>query len=295
VSELITLDRCSELRTQAEALAELERGNEALVVPVWRSKSLVGGRDIPGPAFVPLARVRELFDGAPERVFLGRLGERACFAVAVDPGEHTPARPELASHGEFQDLRLAGNFLRREDAELLAYARGMLHWHRHNRFCSGCGGVTEVTEGGHVRLCAACDRRHFPRTDPAIMALLIHDGRCLLARQPRFPPTMFSVLAGFVEPGESLEDAVRREVREEAGLEVRDVRYLQSQPWPFPNSLMLGFSMHATSERFRLDDEELEEARWVSRDELRDPKGFFIPPGYSLSRQLIDAFLRGEV
>jgi len=223
-------------------------------------------------------------------VWLG-LGDGAdCFALDLPPAGDTPKLPPLAGRGSFQDLRLAGSWLEPRHAELLAYARGLLHWHRHSRFCAECGGETRSHSGGHTRRCPACDREHFPRTDPAIMALVCHRGRCLLARQPTFPPGMLSVLAGFVEVGESLEDAVRREVLEEVGLQVTELCYLRSQPWPFPASLMLGFRCSVRADELTVDGRELEAARWLTREEILSPKDFFIPPPYSLAHQLIQAF-----
>lgn len=290
------LDRSSQLRPHPDALARLKEQPDALVIPVWRDKSLIDTAGVRAlPALLEMASCRTLVDQAGECVFLGTIGGRGCFAISTDPGDATPSWSELAGRGEFQDLRLAGSFLARKDAEILAYARGMLYWHRHHRFCPSCGGRTEAGEGGHVRICASCARKHFPRSDPAIMAIVVHEGRCLLARQPSFPPDMYSVLAGFVEPGEGLEAAVAREVREEVGLVVEDVRYVASQPWPFPSSLMLGFSMRSSTDRYLLDRDELESARWATREELATPAGFFVPPPYSLARQLIDRFTRGEL
>jgi NAD+ diphosphatase len=144
-----------------------------------------------------------------------------------------------------------------------------------------------------VRACTSCGEKVFPRTDPAIMSLVTRGDRLLLARQPSWPKGMFSVLAGFVEPGETLEQAVARETAEEVGVSVSEIHYLRSQPWPFPCSLMIGFRAEAESDRFRVDGEEIEEARWLTREELRNPEGFFIPPPFSLAHQLIGWFLAG--
>jgi NAD+ diphosphatase len=285
------LDRAAHLRSKEDRMAAMLADPAALMVPVWRNKNLIASGDTPRPALLDAERCRALIDIAPLTVFLGMYEERPCFALPLPPDDATVSHAALKGAGDFNDLRLAGSMLSRPEAELLAYARGMLHWHRYNGYCAKCGSDTQPGEGGFVRICRSCDTRHFPRTDPAIMALIVDGDRCLLARQPRFPPGMFSVLAGFVEPGESLEDAVVREVREEVGLEIADIRYLQSQPWPFPSSLMLGFEMRATSTDVRLDDEELEEARWFSRAQLRSPDGFFVPPPYSLAHQLIAHFL----
>jgi NAD+ diphosphatase len=167
----------------------------------------------------------------------------------------------------------------------------MLNWHRRHRYCGSCGQPTKPKDGGHVRECAAENLKHFPRTDPAIMVLVTRGDRCVLARQPGWPDGLYAVIAGFVEPGESIEDAAHREVKEELGLAIRNLHYFRSQPWPFPSSLMLGFSAEALSDVIVRDQEELEDARWFSRAELENPQGFFYPPGYSLANGLIRGFL----
>jgi len=287
-----TLDRAAHLRTRDGEIADLLADERCLLLPVWRNRNLVHtGGDETTPAFVERKGAAKLLDLATDPVFLGMLGERPCFAITLPGGHQAPQHKALAGAGEFNDLRLAGVNMATKDTELLAYARGILYWHRHNHSCSECGGETHAAEAGHCRVCNVCDKRSFPRTDPAVMALIVHDDRCLLARQASFPPGMFSILAGFVEPGEDLEQAVIREVREEVGLEVCDLRYVRSQPWPFPSSLMIGFAMRALSDQFDLDDDELEEARWFSREQIRSPEGFYVPPAYSLAGQLIGMFL----
>jgi NAD+ diphosphatase len=289
------LDRAAALRTREDELAALLE--DALVVPVWRGKCLLTRPTSDAPsrgALLEYRQFRELLGG--ERVFLGLRNGRGYFAVALPAADAPPT--EIAALGDFNDLRLAGSLLEWREAELLAYARGILYWHGHHRHCAECGAPSQMRDGGHVRVCGACDTKHFPRTDPAIMALVTDGDRCVLARQAAWPPGMHSVLAGFVEPGESLEDAAQREVREEVGLEVEDIRYLRSQPWPFPSSLMVGFSMRAVTHEICLDPQELESARWFTRDELvlmRDARadGLFIPPPYSLAHQLIAVFIDG--
>jgi len=191
-----------------------------------------------------------------------------------------------------------GASLDEEQASIAAYARALFAWHRRHRFCSVCGAQTMPREGGHVRVCRneSCAAQHFPRTDPAVI-MLVHDGeQCLLGRQRNWPKGLYSTLAGFVEPGETIEQAVAREVREESSVEVEDVRYFKSQPWPFPASLMIGFFARARTRAIVVDGEELEDAAWFDRAQLADPgaHGFVIPPRYSLASKLIDAFIRGE-
>jgi NAD+ diphosphatase len=220
--------------------------------------------------------------------------------VALDFSDHETPQDELAldGQGEFRDLREVGALLPQRDGSILAYARGLMHWHRHHRFCGRCGAPTESRKGGHLRVCTrpACGHEHFPRTDPAVI-MLVHDGEsCVLGRRPGWPPGLHSTLAGFVEPGESLEEAVAREVLEEAGLEVplAGIRYNSSQPWPFPASLMLGFHARADRAPLTVYDEELESADWYSREtilNLGEEDDLRLPRGDSIARRLIEDWL----
>jgi NAD+ diphosphatase len=292
----LTLDRAAHLRPELNDLRGRFNRPGSVLVPVWRNKNLIAPGRPARPALLAAAQAGQLLETAGAMVWLGLLGDADCFALDLHPSEQTLEDPALDSAGEFNDLRMVGSLLKRQDAELLAYARGMLCWHRHHRFCPSCGSKTHRREGGHLRVCAGCNEKLFPRTDPAVMALVTHGQRCLLARQPTFPEGMYSVLAGFVEPGESLEDAVRREVAEEVGLSITDIRYVRSQPWPFPSSLMLGFAADAEHDEIRLgQQEELEDARWFTREQIRSPSAFFIPPPFSLANQLISKFLDGTL
>lgn len=286
-------DRVSHLRKD---LATLEREigrDDALLFPVWRDLNLIDGRTL---ARIELASAREVLSGEGELVFLGQLGSVSCFAIDLSAVADPNAVPGLRGRGEFLDLRRSGPTLPPGDVALASYARALLHWHRRTQHCGACGSPTAPRDGGHVRVCRAdsCRAESFPRTDPAVI-MLVHDGdRCLLGRQATWPRGMYSTLAGFVEPGETLEQAVAREVAEETSVQVDDVRYFRSQPWPFPASLMVGFTAAARSQAIAPSDE-LEDARWFSRAELRDlGSDLFVPPPFSLSGQLIQAFLRGE-
>jgi NAD+ diphosphatase len=229
---------------------------------------------------------------------------------AVDLSETALANlPALADAGELVDLRRAGALVSADDASLLAYARAMLAWHRRHRFCSVCGSTAEIRRAGHVRRCcnAACGAEAFPRTDPVVIMLVTipatHERpeRVLMGRHGRLPPGAYSILAGFVEPGESLEDAVAREVWEEAGLRVRDVTYVASQPWPFPHSMMIGFRATAESEELSVDRDELEDAQWFTAAEVAtfgewgdDSARFRRPRPDSIARVLLDAWVDKE-
>ncbi len=262
-------------------------------VPVWRDQSLM--RDSGEAAC--LLRAAEL-PGAPrlheEAVLLGETGGVTCFALELDLDEEQ-VRGWLPMGAGFRDLRRSAALLPPRDGALLAYARAMTFWHRRHRFCGECGAPTRSEEAGHLRVCsrAECDARHFPRTDPAII-VLTRDAtgeRCLLGRQRAWVPGMYSCLAGFVEPGESLEHAVVREVLEETGVRVAGVEYRSSQPWPFPSSLMLGFHAVALDEAIQRGDDELEDARWFTREDLA--RGYRdgtlrVPNPVSIAHRLIE-------
>lgn len=228
-----------------------------------------------------------------EAIFLGT--EQGVSTFALDLGG------KVFPNARYVELRSVGGLLPSKEAGLLAYTRGLVFWHQRHRFCGVCGAATRSEQGGHVRRCTdqTCGNHHFPRSDPAVIVLVTHPGqggrgeRCLLGRSPRFIPGMYSTLAGFVEPGESLEETVQREIFEEAGIEVTDIAYRSSQPWPFPSSLMLGFSARALSDQLQIDREELEDAAWFTRDELLDPinRPVKLPNSDSIARHLIESWL----
>ena len=295
------LDRAAHLREDQAWLAARLDDVASRVLPVWRGRNLVG-RGEP-PAVVTLAGLDAVAVRAAssEVVFLGQ-GEDGAAWFAADLSEHDAERlPPLANGCTFADLRRIGARLGAESGGVLAYARAIIHWHQRHRFCGRCGRSTQSRQGGHLRVCenAACGEQIFPRTDPVVI-MLVEDRRsaeprCLLARQPAWPRGLMSALAGFVEPGETLEEAVAREVREEAGLEIGAVRYFGSQPWPFPCSLMLGFRAEIRgADTIAFDRRELEDARWFSRDAVlsMDAQGLKLPYGGTMSRALIDDWLQ---
>lgn len=292
------LDRAA-LRRRDDAWLAAQLAHPATrLVPVWRSRNLVLDAEHPVPVLLGADSAAELVASAGCVVLLGVAGETAHFAVDLshldDPAEH----PLLRLAGRFLDLRAVGPLLGHADGALLAYARGLVHWHARHRFCGVCGSPTESADAGHVRRCTdpACATQHFPRTDPAVIVLVSDGDRALLGRQKIWQPGMHSVLAGFVEPGESLEDAVRREIAEEAGIAVEDIRYHSSQPWPFPSSIMLGFTARARTTEISVDGEELETAGWFDRAALRaspEDERFRLPRRDSIARRLLDDWLAG--
>jgi NAD+ diphosphatase len=230
-----------------------------------------------------LVAVDEL-PGGLELVLLGVDGEaRAIFAA--DPGDDFP--------GERRGLRDLAPVLSQADGGLLAHGVALLNWHRRHRFCSNCGAPSESREAGHMRQCPRCGAQHHPRTDPVVIMLVRDGDRAILGRQAHWPPGRYSALAGFVEPGESLEEAVAREVREETGARVADVTYRSSQPWPFPASLMLGFIARWTAGEPMVGDGELEDVRWFTREEIAAGVAK-LPPRQAIARRLIEEWLGDE-
>ena len=244
------------------------------VVLVWRSKSLIRMGDEPRiEMLTPATQLPEMgpLGENDTLVLLGLEEETAVFAVDLSPLDDPILELGLGDEVEAMDLRQVAGVLDEASSSMLAYARAMMSWRQRHRFCGLCGAPTKPTQAGHVLACTdeLCDAEIFPRTDPAVIMLVVDGQRCLLGRQASWPPGVFSTLAGFVEPGESLEDAVRREVGEETGIEVGKCRYSSSQPWPFPSSLMLGFHATAETEEIHRNADELEDARWFTRAELQ--------------------------
>ena len=268
------LDRAGPRRLDDEWLGQRLADPASRIVPVWRLRNVVSGDPWPWrPLFLSPAALGS--EQASSLVLLGEENGTAYFALDLVM-EESALRELLPRHAMLCDLPDAGIHLDRQDAALLAHARALVYWHRRHRHCGDCGSPNVRREAGHMLECSnsSCAQKQFPRTDPAIIVLVYSpasDGgeeRCLLGRSPGWPDRVYSTLAGFVEPGESLEDAVVREVLEEAGVQVDDVQYQSSQPWPFPASLMLGFRARAVSDQIAYADQELEHARWFTRAEM---------------------------
>jgi NAD+ diphosphatase len=255
------------------------------VVPVWNTRSLVSDADPPRAVLFELAAVPQALRNNDHLILLGRFGETDCFAYELDAA----AVPTTDAGTSFQDLRVIASRLAADEAGVLGYARAMIAWRSRHRFCGNCGTATLPSRGGHARVCtnAACRLETFPRIDPAIIVLVSDGDRALLGRQATWPPGRYSTIAGFVEPGESLEDAVAREVFEETGVEAADIHYHSSQPWPFPASLMLGFMARAASTHILRRDAELEDAGWFSRADI-GAGAILLPPRQSISYALIE-------
>ncbi len=274
------IERNTALRRDAAALAQAWADATTRFLPVWEAQPLIRdgraarvSREELGARLAPLAKA----------IYLGTESGRHLFAFALE-GREAPQ-----GLGEFGGLRDLVSSVSAADAGLLAYARAMVNWHRHHRHCGVCGAITHPADGGFVLACSSetCGHRSFPRLDPAIIVLVHRDQHCLLGRQPSWPADRFSTIAGFAEPGEALEDAVRREVREETDVQVTHCRYHASQPWPFPASLMIGFHAMAATSEISLNDGELAEARWFSREEL-SAGTVVLPPRASVAWRLIE-------
>ena len=280
------VDRSGERRKDSDWLANAVKSSDCRFVPVWGDKCLVGG----DPLHAVLLERRQVEDFVDDDhlIFLGLFRNHPAFAFAINEEVRTP----FAELGEFQDLRFLGTVLSPDEANLAAHARALVLWHASQMFCGVCGSSARPGAGGNTRICVNidCAREVFPRVDPAIIVLVSDGERCLLGRQENWPEGLYSTIAGFTEPGESLEDSVRREVFEETNIRVGDVRYHSSQPWPFPSSLMMGFVADAVSSDVRLNDGELQDARWFTRKELRSgfPK---LPFRISIARRLTDYWI----
>ena len=281
------VDRLKFANADAESVARAIAGGSARLIPVWKSRCPVIRLPSPTACLLP-------FDSGPfagidvnELILLGEYQGLAIFTTEIE----AESAPALENGAEFADLRLAAALLPHEEAGLVAYARAMISFRHRHRFCGSCGAPTAPQQNGRVMVCQrkGCDTESFPRVDPAVIVLVTDGDRALLGRQPAWPAGRYSTIAGFVEPGESLEDAVRREVLEETGIETGAMIYQSSQPWPFPRSLMLGFRAVALTTEIRLRDRELEDARWFHRDELLG--GSMMPFPQSIAYRLIQEWL----
>jgi NAD+ diphosphatase len=279
------LDRAAHLRKDPAWFANALADERSRVLPVWNSRNLIVEGEAPRAALLELSAIPEQLRSGNELILLGRFRDSEVFACEVEALE----APQFQAGTRFEDLRTLASILPAEEAGLLGYARGMVAWRARHRFCGTCGATTVAAKGGHVLICTnpACRHELFPRIDPAIIVLVSDGQRALLGRQAAWPVGRYSTIAGFVEPGESLEDAVAREVFEETGIDVDNIQYHSSQPWPFPSSLMLGFTAHALNTQIQRRDDELEDAQWFTREDLASGRPI-VPPNVSISFRLIE-------
>lgn len=294
------IERAAELRADAAAIAALTHDPRAEAYVIGGEWIVMRkGSRLNEPLFT--LNDAQALSPATETIFLGLLDGAPRFGHGLSPqaADTLKGRDDL----HVTDLRSIAvqGLVAADHLPPIAEAKAVLHWHARHRFCPNCGAATKLVSGGWRRDCPQCKAEHFPRTDPVVIMLAAGRERCLLGRSPRFVPTMWSCLAGYVEPGESIEDAVRRETREEAGITCGRVAYFASQPWPFPTSLMVGCHAEALTHEIVVDREELEDARWFSRNEIetmllrKHPQGLTTPPPVAIAHHIIRAWVEDEI
>lgn len=294
------IERLSEQRGDHALMVKFSRNAGARAIVVAHEMIVLKKQDEQCSALFGLDEAKTL-GAASEPVFIGLHQEQPRFGFSLAAEILEPLKQRGGLH--ITDLRSVATqgLVPLDQLECIAIAKALHHWHARNRFCPNCGSPTEMSDAGWRRDCPACKTQHFSRTDPCVIMLAIRGERCLLARSHRFVPGMYSALAGFMEPGESMEDAVRRETREESGLKIGAVRYFASQPWPFPHSLMIGCFAEALSEELKLDPNEIEDGRWFTREEAatmlprRHKDGLITPPPSAIAHHLIRAYVERGV
>jgi NAD+ diphosphatase len=299
------LNRASEKRTDSGWIESRRRDPSSLILPLWRLEPfLLGPEKSDAAATLGLMRpgiADSLASADAACIFLGLDGDAAVFALdvsqAADPANEGP----LAGLGYFRDARMAAQIVSIKDAAIIAQAKALIDWHQRHGFCPRCGASTRITDAGYRRVCGKCNAEHFPRVDPVVIMLATQGDACLVGRGKQFPPGMFSALAGFVEPGETIEEAVRRELMEEASAKVGEVTYYATQPWPFPSSLMIGCFAKAISREAKADQIEIAEVRWIERGAAREliagkqVDGIRVPPPIAIAHHLIKTWALGEI
>ena len=291
------LNRASEKRTDAKWIEAQRRDPSSLIFPMWRLEPFLLGPEKSAPP-IELGLLRpEIADSLARAeapcIFLGLDGDRAVFALDVSEANDPAKVGPLAGLGYFRDARMAGSMVSIKNAAIIAEAKAVIDWHQRHGFCPRCGAPTKLVDAGWRRVCGKCNAEHFPRVDPVVIMLATHEEACLVGRGKQFPSGMFSALAGFVEPGETIEEAVRRELMEEASVRVGEVTYYATQPWPFPSSLMIGCFAKAESRDVKADENELAEVRWIERGVAREliegkqVDGLRVPPPIAIAHHLI--------
>jgi NAD+ diphosphatase len=298
------LNRASEKRTDHQWIAARRQDSSSLIFPLWRLEPFLtdsNGADASTEIgwISPDAAASLAADDAIN-IFLGLDGERALFALDISAADNPSKNGPLAGRGYFREARGAAQIVSVKDAAIIAQAKAMIDWHQRHGFCPRCGDPTAIVDAGYRRLCGKCKAEHFPRVDPVVIMLATHGDACLVGRGAQFPTGMFSALAGFVEPGETIEEAVKRELMEEAAVKVTDVTYYATQPWPFPSSLMIGCFAKAASRDAKPDAKEIAEVRWIERGAARElirgraVAGIKVPPPIAIAHHLIKAWALGD-
>ncbi len=294
-----TLNRASEKRPDSQWVAAKLRDSSSLILPMWRLMPFLFGpentKDPLEAGFLKPGLVESLAGPNAPCVLLGLEGERALFALDISMARDPANEGPLAGLGHFRDMRAAAmsGGLPDKDIAILGQAKAMIDWHQRHGFCPKCGQPTQLADAGYKRTCPNCNAEHFPRTDPVVIMLATQGDACLVGRGKQFPPGFFSALAGFVEPGETIEEAVAREIFEEAGVCVNNVTYFTTQPWPFPSSLMIGCYAEALGRDITIDHNELADAFWLEKSKARALlageaiDGLRVPPPIAIAHYLI--------
>ncbi len=286
------LNRLSEKRDDENWITkQLEKPN-TLFILLWQEKNLFNLSKEPKVVFLSKSDLSAFWKDSLSPTLIGELDNKIFFSISLEYIDINIEK-QYSDFGVFASLRKYAALLSRSEASLLAYANALNNWQKHHRFCGSCGSKSNLVYAGHRMDCSnpECRYQSFPRTDPAIITLIYKEDKCLLVRQPHWQTGQYALVAGFVEPGESLESAVAREVYEETGIYIEDIEYFSSQPWPFPGSIMLGFSAKAVTDKITLHDKELEDAKWVTRDELINGllnKTLKSPTSYSIAYRLLE-------
>ena len=291
------LDRAGDFRNTPEWLAEQGESPEALAMVFWEGQPLLEDHpDGPRLAWLALTHARDLVPERDREVFLGLWKNAPVFAVELE-GPADPAEGPVRGLGAFTGMREAAAVLSGPEAAMAGGAKSLFDWRRKHGFCANCGHETKTAAGGWRRICPSCKTEHFPRVDPVTIMLPVFEGRCLLGRQAAWPAGRMSALAGFLEPGETIEEACAREIKEEAGLTVTAVRYHSSQPWPFPSQLMIGLIAEVSDANATPDMTELESVAWLTKDEARavlaGAHSIIAPQKFAIARTLIQAWVDG--
>lgn len=292
------LNRAGHLRADQDWLKSALADKQSLFIPVWKLmpfliKNREGKREtgwVTGELALPLMRPGAIV------IFLGLYRDSAHFAIDISSHTDPTSEGALAGLGTFADLRTIAEEIDIGDAAILAQAKSLIDWHQRHGFCANCGEPTIAADAGYKRFCEACNTEHFPRTDPVVIMLALNGDTCLLGRQEKWPAGFYSALAGFIEPGETIEEAVARELHEEAGITIDQVSFHSTQPWPYPSSLMIGCYARAKTTDITVDMNELSDARWFTREEVRNSlykgsKDLRMPPALAIAHQLVKSWV----
>jgi NAD+ diphosphatase len=292
------LDRAAHYRVNQEWLGAAVADKRSLFIPVWKLmpfliKNREGKRET---GWITTELATQLIKPGTPVVFLGLLRDTAHFAIDISKQSDPAADGPLAGLGQFSDLRTIAEEIDAGDAAILAQAKSIIDWHQRHGFCANCGAATVLADAGYKRYCDNCNTEHFPRTDPVVIMLALNGDKCLLGRQAKWPQGFYSALAGFVEPGETIEEAVARELHEEAGIRTGEVFFHSTQPWPYPSSLMIGCYATAATTEITLDMNELSDAQWFTKDQCRAAlrKGtpeLRMPPSLAIAHQLVKSWV----